>query len=96
MFDVLTTEDFSFRAEVDEFAQVVLHMDVYKWSPRTAREIRSVFKDAKEAFRLEGFSRLYTITTNPKFVRMIGGGESLGKLPHLSREYEVISWEIGD
>lgn len=96
MFNLLTTDDYSYRAEVDEHLQVVLHMDVYRWTPRVAKELKKVFEDSKEAFRLEGFSTMYTITPNPKFVRMIGGGELECKLTHNGEEHEVIYWKLGE
>lgn len=46
-------------------------MDVYKWTPRVAREIKKAYKDAKEAFYLEGFQTLYAITKKPKFVELV-------------------------
>jgi len=91
MFDILTTEDFSFKAEVDEYAQVLLHMDVYTPTPRVFREIRNTFKDAKEALHLEGFSLMYTITPNKKFVDMVTeGGECKGEF----EGNEVIVWAL--
>jgi len=91
MFDILTTDDFSFRAEVDEFAQVLLHVEVYKSTPRVFKQMRVVFEDAKEALHLEGFSRMYTITPNKKFVDMVTkGGESKGDF----KGNEVIVWEL--
>ena len=91
MFDILTTEDFSFRAEVDEYAQVLLHVEVYKSTPRVFKQMRMLFEDTKEALHLEGFSRMYTITPNKKFVYMVTkGGESKGEF----EGNEVIVWEL--
>jgi len=94
VYDVLVTDDFAFRAEVDEFLQVNLHMEVSNWTPRVAREVKKVFKDAMEAFRLEGFGRMYTITPNPKFVKRMAGGEDRGAVDYNGTKHQIIVWEL--
>jgi len=94
MFDVLVTEDFAFRAEVDEYAQVNLHMEVSNWNKSVAKQVKKLFKDVKEGFRLEGFSHLYTITPNPKFAKLLDGWEDRGGLDVDGKPHQVIVWEL--
>ena len=91
MYDILTTDEFSFRAEVDEYNQVLIHLDVYISTPRVFRKMRSLFKDTKEALHYEGFTHMYTITPNKKFVDMITkGGIDKGEF----EGREVVVWEL--
>ena len=71
VYNIIETENYKFRAEVDEYFNVCLHMDVYNWTPRVAKEIRRVYKTAREAFYLEGFNVLYTVTQKPKFIELV-------------------------
>ena len=91
MYDLLTTEEFSFRAEVDEYNQLLLHMDVFKSTPRVFRKIRQVFKDTKEALHYEGFKLMYTITPSKRFVDLLTtGGVHRGEF----EGREVIVWQL--
>lgn len=94
MYDIYTDEDMSIRAEVDEFTQVLLHMDVFNWNKSVARKAKRLSADTLEALHLEGFTTAYTITPNPKFVKLVCGGESMDKLEYEGTEYEVIAWEL--
>jgi hypothetical protein len=95
MFDVLVTEDYAFRAEVDEMFQVNLHAEAYNWNKTVLKDMRKVFEDAKEGFRLEGFSKLYTISPNPKFCRLFAGHEDLGVISINGEEHSILSWDLG-
>lgn len=94
-FDLYTTEDFSMWVQIDEWFQVRVHLDVTAWSTKVAKEIKSIWKEAKEALRLEGFSTLYTLTPNPKFVKMMGGGEVRDLLSFNGKEHTLVVWDIG-
>lgn len=94
MYDVYTDEDISIRAEVDEFLQVLLHMEVSNWSKSVASKAKRMSVDTLEALRLEGFTTAYTVTPNPKFVKSICGGTSMNCLSYEGTEYEVILWDL--
>ena len=92
MYDILTTDEFSFKAEVDEYKQVLIHLDVFKSTPSVFKKMRRLFKDTKEALHFEGFTHMYTITPNKKFVDIVtSGGVSKGEF----EGREVIVWELG-
>lgn len=92
MYDILTTDEFSFKAEVDEYKHVLLHVDVYKTTPRVFKKMRMVFEETKEALHYEGFLYAYTITPSSRFVYMVTtGGVSLGQF----EGREVIEWQLG-
>ena len=95
MFDVLVTEDYAFRAEVDEMFQVNLHVEAYNWNKTVLKEMREVFEEAKEGFHLEGFSKLYTISPNPKFCKLFAGYEHLGTVDFEGVEHHILSWDLG-
>lgn len=94
MYDLLTTDEFSFRAEVDEYLQVLIHVDVFAWNKSVAKRAKAAAIDIKESLHLEGFSLAYTITPNPKFVNLIMPGESRGKVLFEEDMREVIVWEL--
>jgi len=95
MFDVLVTEDYAFRAEVDELFQINLHVDAYNWNKSVLKEMREVFEEAKEGFHLEGFSKLYTVTPNPKFCKLFKGYTDLGVVDIDGVGYNLITWDLG-
>lgn len=94
MYDVYVDEDIEIRAEVDEFMQVLLHMEVNSWNKVVRNKAKRLSSDTLEALRLEGFSVAYTVTPNPKFVKLICGGSSMGPVEHDGKEYEVITWVL--
>jgi hypothetical protein len=94
MFDVIVNDDFQLRAEVDQCKQVALHIEVTTWNKRVAKLMKELFVEVKESFRLEGFSLLYTTTPNPKFVKMIAGGESVDVRKLGDLDLEVIVWKL--
>jgi hypothetical protein len=94
MYDIYVDEDIEIRAEVDEFTQVLLHMEVFNWNKSVARKAKMLSTDTLEALRLEGFTIAYTITPNPKFVKLICGGELISSLTHDNIKYEVITWDL--
>lgn len=94
-YDLITTDEFSFMAEVDEFLQVLIHVDVFVWNKSVAKRAKAMAIDIKESLRLEGFSLAYTITPNPKFVKLIMPGDSRGKVLIEDELREVIVWELG-
>lgn len=94
MYNLVENKDYRLYCNIDEMYQVNMHIDVKVWSPRVARQIALIFEEAKEALRLEGFNKIYTITPNPKFVRMVTtGGYTFEKM---SGGVEVIVWDLGD
>lgn len=94
MYDVYIDDDIEIRAEVDEHMQVLLHMEVFEWSRDIRKKAKRLSADTLEALRLEGFSVAYTVTPNPKFVKLICGGTLMGSVEHEGRTYEVITWEL--
>lgn len=94
MYDIHVDEDIEMRAEIDEFMQVLIHMDVRTWNRRVLKKAKGLCADASEALRLEGFTTAYTITPNPRFVKLVCGGEYVSSLTHDGIDYEVIVWEL--
>lgn len=94
MYDVYVDEDIEIRAEVDEHMQVLLHMDVNNWSKKVRGKAKRLASDTLEALRLEGFTTAYTITPNPKFVKLICGGTAMSTIEYEGKTYEVITWEL--
>ncbi len=94
MYDIYVDEDIEIRAEVDEYLQVLLHMEVNNWNKEVRRKAKMLSSDTLEALRLEGFSVAYTVTPNPKFVKLICGGTPMGPVEHNGKVYEVVTWEL--
>ena len=94
LYDVYSDEDISIKMEVDEFLQVCLHMDVMHWSKSVLKKSKRMAEYLKEALHLEGFETAYTITPNPKFVKLVFGGRVLNKITVDGIAYEVIVWEL--
>lgn len=95
MFDLVICEDYSFRCEVDEYYQVLLHMDVHNWNKKVAKDIKAMFKDAKSALRDEGFETAYTVTPCAKFVKLVTDDWTVGdNLTVDDKEYEVLIWDL--
>jgi hypothetical protein len=93
-YDVYVDEDISIKADVDEYYQLILHMDVQNWNGSVCKKAKRLGTYMKEAFRLEGFETAYTVTPNPKFVKLVFGGTSKGTLVHENIEYEVVAWDL--
>jgi len=94
MYDIYVDEDIEIRAEVDKYAQVLLHMNVNGWSKSIRDKAKRLSKDTLEALHLEGFLTAYTITPNPKFVKLICGGTTMDSIVFDGNNYEVIVWEL--
>jgi len=91
MYDVLVTDDFSIKAEVDEFYNVAIHVEVFNWNHTIRDSMIEYFTLIKEAFRLEGFKYLYSITPNPRFAKLMNDGwKSVGEY----EGNEVLIWEL--
>jgi len=94
MYDIYVDEDIEIRAEVDEFMQVLLHMDVNTWNRAVRKKAKQLASDTLEALRLEGFTTAYTVTPNPKFVKLICGGTCMSSVVYEETTYEVITWDL--
>lgn len=85
-------EDFDFHATIVD-GEYYLHLETKKWSPSTYKMMKGYFKDFLSYMKENGVAQVFTISPNPKFVKMFGG-EVLGKVIHEEKEYEVIRWEL--
>lgn len=94
MYDVYLDEEVSIRAEVDDYSQVVLHLNVSNWAPSVCKKLKRLATDLKGALSLEGFETAYTITPNPKFVKLVFGGKVLDNITYEGVEYEVVVWDL--
>ena len=70
-----------------------LHLEVFRWTPSSLKHMRKVFDMLKDFSREAGYSKLATITPNPKFVKLFGG-ECVHKETYNGTECEVIRWVL--
>jgi len=94
LYDVYLDEDIRIKMEVDEFLQVCLHMEVLHWSRSVLKKSKRLAEYLKEALYLEGFETAYTVTPNPKFVRLVFGGSVFDKVIVDDINYEVVVWDL--
>lgn len=94
MFDVFISDDFSFKAEVDDHSQLLLHMEVVNWSPAILKRMRLIAEDGMKEFKNQGFSLAYCVTDNPKLVQMVCAGELRKTIEFKGKEHEVIVWDF--
>jgi hypothetical protein len=94
VFDVFVSDDFSYKAEVDENNQLLLHMEINNWSPSILRRMRILAAEGMEEFKNQGFTLAYCVTDNPKLVQLVCLGEARKTLEHNGTEHEVIVWEF--
>lgn len=82
-------DTFSLEYNYDSEGRLVVHCDVFEWKLSTLKKIYSEFA----SFLNDNVGNVvYTISPNPKFVRMFGG-KSVSVLNKNGKEYEVMIWE---
>jgi hypothetical protein len=94
MFDVFISDDFSFKAEVDEHCQLLLHMEIREWTPTILKRMRLIAEDGMEEFKRQGFELAYCVTDNPKLVQMVYAGELRTTVDVNDIRHEVIVWDF--
>jgi hypothetical protein len=94
MFDVFVSDEFSFKAEVDEYSQLLLHMDIKEWSPSILKRMRLIAEDGMKEFKNQGFTLAYCVTDAPKLVQMVYAGELRNTVDVHGIKHEVIVWEL--
>lgn len=85
-------EDFKFELEFHQDV-AFLHCEVSRWSPSVLRHMYEVFSTTKENLIKGGFSRMATLSPNPKFAKLFGG-DTVSVLEHEDKRYEVVVWEL--
>jgi hypothetical protein len=94
VYDVFVSDEFTFKAEVDERNHLILHMDVFEWSPAILKRMRLIAEEGMEEFKNQGFTKAYCVTDNPKLVQMVYAGELRKTVDIDNKEYEVIVWDF--
>jgi hypothetical protein len=94
MFDVFVSDDFSYKAEVDEHGQLLLHMEIVNWSHTILRRMQIVARDGMEEFKNQGFTLAYCVTDDPELVQLVCPGELRSVTALDDVEYEVIVWDF--
>lgn len=86
------TDDFIFAYD-RLYNTVGLHCEVYTWKPSILRFGYSVFKTFLEDCKLNGVTRVVSVTPNPRFAKLFGG-TTVKQLIVNGEEQEVIEWEL--
>jgi hypothetical protein len=94
MFDVFISDDFSFKAEVDERGQLLLHMEIFNWNHSILKRMRIIAKDGLAEFKNQGFTLAYCVTHDPELVQLVCPGEARNVTTLDDIEYEVIVWDF--
>jgi hypothetical protein len=94
VYDVFTSDEFSFMAEVDEQGQLLLHMEIRVWTPTVLKRMRLIAEYGMEAFKRQGFTLAYCVTDNPKLVQMVYAGRLRKTMDFEGIKHEVIVWEF--
>jgi len=94
MFDVFVSDDFSFKAEVDSYGQLLLHMEIVNWNHSICKRMQVIAKDGLEEFKNQGFMLAYCVTYDPKLVQLVCPGEARNVVALDDIIYEVIVWEF--
>lgn len=88
-----STPDFTFVVKDEGEGLANLHCWVDKWSPRVLRNCYRSFVRAEEFLKESGFTRLVTVTPNPKFAKLFGGSVE-HSFYHDGIFHEVIIWDL--
>jgi hypothetical protein len=94
VYDLFVTEDFSFKGEVDEHKQLLLHMEIRRWSPSVCRRMQLIASEGLEGLKNQGFRCMYCVTDSPKLVQLVCPGRVFNTVTYLDKEYEVILWDF--
>ena len=86
------TEDYLFRYDLVEDS-VLIHCDIYNWKPSVLRRGYSEIASLMAEKKAEGYTRLFTVTPNPKFAKLFGG-ERINSFYHEDTYYEVVVWDL--
>lgn len=72
---------------------VFLHVHVDVWSLSVIKRMYRVYAELEDTCVKAGFSRMATITPNPKFVKLFGG-RTIETLTINNEHMEVIVWDL--
>lgn len=86
--------DADFKFEIQQIGnEIALHCEVYNWKPSILRRGYSVLNTLIKESTEKDISKLFTITPNPKFAKLLGG-KSIAELHHNGKEYKVVIWDL--
>ena len=94
MFDVFISDDFSYTAEVDEYGQLLLHMEIVNWSHTILKRMQVMAREGLKEFKNQGFTLAYCVTHDPELVQLVCPGEVRNVTTLDGIEYEVIVWDF--
>lgn len=91
---LLYYKDNTFYAEVEHNSEgLFLHCEVFDWKLSSLKRMYIVFNAILEEVKNKGFTRLMTVTPNPRFAKLFGGTVEQELFINEIR-HEVIVWEV--
>ena len=86
--------DSDFIIEVEDYLEnLLIHCEVFNWKPSVLRRGYSIFVKLEQYARDNGYTRMMTVTPNPKFAKLVGG-TTTSALEYENKTHEVIVWEL--
>lgn len=82
-------DTFSLEYVIDKDKNYCMHCDVFEWKLST---LKKIYREFASFLSMSEGKLVYTISPNPRFVKMFGG-ETISILNKDGKEYEVIIWE---
>jgi hypothetical protein len=87
-------KDLDFSIHVEDYEnKLLLHCDVFSWKPSVLRRGYSKFISLEEYAIHQGYGVMFTVTPNPKFVKLFGG-TPIYTFEYEKKLYEVIIWDL--
>lgn len=72
---------------------LLMHVEVKQWSVKIFKEMINIFADFENKMYKLGYSKLATVTPNPKFAKMFGGS-TVKQFTVQGQQVEAIVWEL--
>lgn len=91
---VVFYSDRDFVIEVEPFnGNLMIHCIVFNWKPSVLRRGYSIFISLEEYALMNGYTRMMTVTPNPKFAKLVGG-TTVSEFEYENNLYETIVWDL--
>lgn len=87
-------KDETFSLEFDDLGEeALIHMYVNSYTHKSVRKWYLETERLREYLIANGFTRAFTVTPNPRFVKLFNG-EHTASFEHEGKLYEVVVWDL--
>lgn len=86
--------DETFSLEYEEMGEeALIHMYVYSFTHNTVKKWYYETERLKDHLVANGFVTAFTVTPNPRFVKLFNGKHQSG-ITYDGQKYEVVTWDL--